>query len=255
MSEILILSIFGAGFGGFLFLSGIRWMGKKRLVENIPTSKIRSVAMGLVEIFGEAVPAEGQTLKSPFSGRECVYYRYTVEEYRSNGKHSYWSTVKKGDSGKMFYLRDSTGHVMVDPKGADVDIPKDYEFNSSGFGGGPPETIVRFLDGNNIRHKGFLGFNRKMRFREYYIAPGDKVYVMGTAADNPFVEDGTRSEGVEDVIIRKGKHDKFFYISDKPEKDIVKNLRWKVIGGIFGGGFIIVASLFLLLLQIGVFPF
>lgn len=250
ISDGIVYAAVGLGFGGFLFFNGIRWMRRKRLIENIPTSKVRSIAMGLVEIFGEAVPAEGKLMKSPFSGKDCVYYKYSIEEYRSSGKHSSWVTVKKGDSGERFYLKDSTGHVLVDPAGADVDIPKDYEFRT-GLGGGPPRTIIKFLDGTHLNHRTFLGFSKTMRFREYYIAPGDKVYVMGTAADNPFVEDGTRAEGVEDVMIKKGEHDKFFYITDKPEKDLLKGLRWKVTGGILGGGFITVGSLFLLIMMLG----
>ena len=37
---------------------------EKRLIENILTSKIRSIAMGLVEIFGEVVPTEEKILKA-----------------------------------------------------------------------------------------------------------------------------------------------------------------------------------------------
>src|SRR3989344_4505772 len=78
-------------------------------------------------------PSEKKIMESPFSGKQCVWYRYTVEEYRTTGKHHYWATVKNGDSGVPFFVKDETGSVLVNPKGAEADIPMDYECNS-GFG-------------------------------------------------------------------------------------------------------------------------
>jgi len=98
-----------------------------------PTSKIRSLAMGLVEIYGQALAPQGNNLKSPFSNKDCVYYKYTVEEYRQQGKHKRWVTVLSGDKIRPFYVRDETGQVLVDPASAKIDIPMDNEY-SSGFG-------------------------------------------------------------------------------------------------------------------------
>ncbi|MFH1770987.1 MAG: hypothetical protein ABH828_05545 [archaeon] len=95
-------------------------MKQKQMIENIPTSKIRSIAMGLVEIKGIAEPFRKKLLKSPFSEKDCVYYRYTVEEYRSSGKNSRWVTIASGQSNDFFNLTDDTGTVLVDPKGAEV---------------------------------------------------------------------------------------------------------------------------------------
>ena len=57
--------------------------------------------------------------------------------------------------------------------------------------------------------------------------------------------------GVEDVIIRKGANDKIFYISDRPEKDILGSLKWKSYGGIIGGTLLSIASLLFLFLYFG----
>jgi|SRR3989338_2571260 len=231
----LILGIVLLAGGLFLFFMGFRWLSQKRLIENLPTSKIRSIAMGLVEVYGEAVPLKEKTIKSPFSNRECVYYKYTIEEYRSSGKHSRWVTVKLGISSQHFYLKDDTGVVLVDPEGANVDIPVDFEFKS-GFGKDPDRRIQQFLKSNSLGFEGIFGMNKTMRYREYLIVPKDKLYIIGTADDNPIVEEATAKKGVEDVIIKRGAHNKFYYISDKPEKDVLKGFRWKVILGLFGGG-------------------
>lgn len=226
-----------------LFAIGFIWLKQKRLIENIPTSKIRSIAMGLVEIYGEIVPWQDTTLKSPMTNRDCVYYKYSIEEYHRSGKHSHWVTIKKDMGSIHFNLKDETGMVLVNPKGAKIDIPRDFEFKS-GFGKDPPKSVQRFLKINNLRFEGSLfGFNKTMRFRESFIEPFDKLYIMGTADDNPFVDDATTKKGVEDVLIQKGKHDKFYYISDKSEREVLKALKGKVVFGIGLGSICIIIGL------------
>jgi len=226
-----------------LFIMGFIWLKQKRLIENIPTSKIRSLAMGLVEIYGKVVSWQGTMLKSPMTNRDCVYYKYTIEEYRSSGKHSHWVTIKKDEGSLHFNLKDETGMVLVNPKGAKIDIPRDFEYKS-GFGTDPPKTVQRFLKINNLRFEGRLfGFNKTMRFRESFIEPSDKLYIMGNAGNNPFVDDATTKKGVEDVLIQKGKHDKLYYISDKSEYYILKAFQGKVVFGIALGSIFIIIGL------------
>ena len=230
-------------FGLIVFIFGIYGFKKKSLIENTPTSKIRSIAMGLVEIYGEVVPFNNNFLKSPFSNTDCVYYRYTVEELRSSGKSSSWVTIKSGKHWCYFNLKDETGMVLVCPEGAKISIPIDYEFNSS-LGRDPPPIVINFLRSQKISHEGLLfGINKTMRYREYFIAVGDKLYIMGTAGDNPLREDASAEIGVEDVMIQKGKYEKFYYISDKTEKEILSRLNMQVFGGIILGAFLMALGL------------
>jgi len=247
--DLFFYSVVGFFAGIAVFVLGLVWLRRRMLIENTPTSKVRSLAMGLVEIYGQVVQA-GQILKGPFSGNDCVYYKYAIEEYRQQGKSSRWVTVKKGEERVNFYLKDGTGRVLVDPRGADIELSKDYEFGS-GWGKDPPQKLLDFLEREGLKHEGFFGFNKQMRFREYDIAPGDRLYVMGTAGDNPFVEEGSAKEHVEDVMIQKGSFDKFYFISDKPEKEIVSELRWKSLAGIFGGIALIAGCLAVMFLYTG----
>ena len=239
-------SIFICGFGIVIFLWGLYSFKKKRLIESIPTSKIRSLAMGFVEIYGEVVPMN-KTLKSPFTFLPCVYYQYTVEELRSSGKNTHWVTIKKGRDYSLFYLRDETGSVMVDPIGAKIDIPIDNQFSSGTFKE-PPAGVRQFLINNNLSHKGrLLGFNKTMRYKEKFIAPGDYLYIMGEAADNPYKAEATASDSVEDVIIKKEKHHKRFYISDKHEQQILQRLNLHFIVGLIGGVMLMMVGLWLMI--------
>jgi hypothetical protein len=204
-----------------VFAIGFIWFRKKRLIENIPTAKIRSIAIGLVEIFGQVIPIKERIFKSPFTEKECVYYHFAIEEYRSSGKNSYWVTIKNGEQRGLFYLKDDTGSVLIDPTGATIEARRDFEYQS-GLGKDPPEQVIRFLATNNLSHEGFFGLNKTMRYRETIIIPNDTLYIMGTAGENPFKKEGTNH--VDSIMIQKGKHEKQYYISDKSEKQILKNL-------------------------------
>lgn len=208
--------------GIVLFIVGVYFHKRKRLIADTPTSKIRSLAMGLVEIFGQVIPVKNNVFKSPFTDNDCVYYRYTVEEYKSSGKNSHWVTVKKEEQRTLFYLKDETGMVLVEPTGAQIDAKKDFEFQSS-LGKDPPEQVIRFLTAHHLSHEGFLGLNKTMRYQETIIAPNDSLYIMGTAGANPHKKEG-QTDHVESIMIQKGAIEKHYYISDKPEKQILTQL-------------------------------
>jgi hypothetical protein len=229
-----------------LLIWGLISFRVKRLIENIPTSKIRSIAMGLVELYGEIVPSKDNLLKSPFTNKDCVYYKYSVQELRSTGKNTYWATIDHGEEHSLFYLKDETGSVLVDPTGANIETPVDNKIDSS-WGHDPPEAAKDFLAKRNIKWEGFLfGINKKMKYIESFIAPGDKLYIMGTADDNPYVKDASTEKSAEDIMITKGKFEKFYYISDKREEAVLFRFKAKTYGGIISGSILIIISLIVL---------
>ncbi|MBU2561444.1 MAG: E3 ubiquitin ligase family protein [Nanoarchaeota archaeon] len=249
--RLLGYSIVGFFVGIGLFIKGFSWFRLKRLIENMPTSKVRSLAMGLAEIHGEVVPAEKKVLKSPLTGRDCVYYRYKIEERRSSGKNNCWVIVKSGTEMVHFFLKDNTGSVLVDPKGANVDIPSDFTFNS-GITKATPPTVESFLKSNSLTDRTLLGFNKQMRYTEHYIAPKDKLYILGSAGDNPFFEDATAQRNEQDIMMHRGGEG-IYFISDSSENDVLKKLKLKVMGGFFGGGALIVVCLTIMLIYLKMF--
>ncbi len=250
--RLFFYSVIGFFAGLYLFYRGFAWLRQKNMIENIPTSKIRGLAMGIAEIYGRVIPAKGKILKSPLSNKDCVYYRYAIEEYRRSGKYSSWVVINQGKDMICFFLEDKTGKVLVDPEGAQIDIPADFHAGS-GFGKDPPYSVRNFLKKNRIGFEGLLGMNRRMRYTEYFIAPGDRIYALGTAADNPYVEESASAFSSADIMVQKGKNSDFYYISDSPEKDIVKKFAWKVYGGLFGGALLIVFCLSVIFIYLGVF--
>ncbi|HEV8376151.1 MAG TPA: GIDE domain-containing protein, partial [Candidatus Polarisedimenticolia bacterium] len=136
---------------------GFLQLRKKNMIENVPASPIRSVALGLAEIQGHA--PRTATLPAPLSGASCHFYRYQVEEERQSGKGGRrWVTVDQGISNVPFHVEDATGRILVNPEGADVLLGRDYQRVERGEG----------------------WFAKRRRYREWRIDAGDFVYVIGT---------------------------------------------------------------------------
>lgn len=80
----------------------------------LPTSKVRSVAMGLAELQGRLVMIE--PLITPTEEEECIGFRYVVDDIGtdSDGKESFSNQL---DETKFnpFYLADDTGKIKVNP--------------------------------------------------------------------------------------------------------------------------------------------
>jgi hypothetical protein len=99
-----------------LFWSGFNFIFLKRQIENTPTSKIRSIAMGLVEVHGQS--RRIYALVAPLSHSACAWYR--LRKYRKDSRDN-WKLVREEDSAHVpFQIDDGTGMVIVAPKGASV---------------------------------------------------------------------------------------------------------------------------------------
>lgn len=172
------IAIFLFFFGIWLFYKGFKALKKKRLIEDIPTSKVRGLAMGLVELYGKIKGITNS--KSPFTNTKCVMYSCLIEEYKKKGKSSAWVTILREDNLiNPFFLEDQTGKIMVMPKGAALIWPSDYEFKT-GIGKTIPDKIVNFMDMNNVSYKSWF-LSKKLRFREWYITQDEPIFVLGTA--------------------------------------------------------------------------
>ena len=73
---------------------------------------------------GHVVPRD--LMKSPLSGVECVYYRYTVEEWRRSsvgalGGDGFWQIADRDEAIVEFYLHDADRRAVVSPFAAQVE--------------------------------------------------------------------------------------------------------------------------------------
>lgn len=243
--DLLFWLVAGIVFGVIGFIRGFKIRNKRKLIENIPTSTVRGMAIGLVEVNGAAQPFKG-TIKAPFSKEESVFYHYKIEEKRSSGKSSHWVTIKEFATPDWFYLEDGTGRVLVNPVEAELYLNADRKFSMSSWeGGGNKEAFEQGLVELGISPHGFMGFDRPLRCTEIYISPGDTIYIMGTATKNPLVE--LAATGSENLCIQK--EGAFFCLSDKSEKELLDSMAWQLYLFLYGGPVLTVVCLYFLILK------
>jgi len=233
--------------GPVMFWRGFKHMRTCRLIENTPTARIRSMAMGVVELNGK-VEARSH-LTAPFSGRPCAHWQ--VEIAVRGKRRGSWSVIHRNHSGNPFYLEDDTGIALVYPQGSDCRVRFGTDEECSGFN--LPEVYADYVREN----PGALGpLNRLawLRFRERTLEDGMQVYVLGTAMPRSraiVVSEGEAlaATGTDDLggrqrmerdhgtvaIVRQGENEKTFIISQESERDLAFGLKLKAVAMIWGG--------------------
>lgn len=150
---------------GFLLWRGLTAVRLKRLIENTPVSRIRSLASGMVEVFGRAERC--YALVAPVTQTPCIYYR--LLRYRRDSRNGTWRLTAQRSSGlHPFWLSDATGKVLIDPLAADLRPAHRQEGSGVGL--------------NNA----FFGREQKPdsdeKWVEESIPEGEMLYVLGFAA-------------------------------------------------------------------------
>jgi hypothetical protein len=198
-----------------LLLWGLRSLRRKRLLENVPTSKVKGVFLGLNEVKGRAradVP-----LTSYLAHARCVYYVYDISEHWSRTttykdskgntqtrRESGWKTVASGGESLAFDIEDDTGRLRVVPEGAEVTATG--VFNET-CGPGHPFYYGKGPAGS------VSDSDHRRRFTEQAILVGEDVYVIGCAR--------LREDRVEPEIA-SDEDAELFMISTTPEEEIVR---------------------------------
>ena len=207
--------------GAFVYLR------RKRLIDDLPTSKTQGVFIGLTELKGTA---ESETpLTSYLGGIRCVEYHWQVEEnwsrtvtyVDSKGVHSRtesgWTSVASGGEKPSFYLKDDTGVIRINPEGASITDINVFSRNCKEsdplyYGKGPFSAVP---DSTHRR-----------RFKENALPLHSMLYVMGQAQE------------CKDVVAAEIAHDKkapLYLISVKTEKQISSSyVRWVWLWVILG---------------------
>jgi E3 Ubiquitin ligase len=166
--QLLWLGAAIAGGGWFAF----RWLHLARMVEDTPTSRIRSAAQGYVELAGRCRTLAGTPNLAPLTQRPCVWWRYRIQRRTGSGspgkRRTAWSTIRSGRSAQPFLLDDGTGECIVQPDGAEVLTGE----RTTWYGETPwPTQIpgrVRLRTGD-----------QEYRYTEERIYEHERIYVLG----------------------------------------------------------------------------
>jgi hypothetical protein len=178
--EFWILAAVLAVFTGLGFYVWKKFFQHARVMEDTPTSKVRSAAQGFVELTGIQHPVEGTPLLAPLSGSACTWWDYKIEKKKttrdSKGRRqTTWVTVEKDTSVGFFNLRDETGEALVNPRGADVTASLSRVwYGSSRRPSGPAPESGSF----GMSFSSGMG-SRRYRYTERIMRPGEPIYALG----------------------------------------------------------------------------
>jgi len=257
------LSLGVLSLGLILFIHSFVLLQRKKTIENSPTSKIRSMPMGQVEIKGYA--RQKYFLKSPYTFTDCVYYSYKIYDkvWRNGEKRR--ELKECGHSGTIpFYLEDETGRALILPDKAIIHAgitqsmlgdPLVKIFGASPSCNGEEREIVETVVpvGQLLYVIGFA-HRLKISSQEKKKRLMEKLRVLKTDQDRmkeyDLDHDGkisqeewdlARKKVEEDVLLEdlnKGTHDMvaigehssggLFYVSDKQEEWILKSMSWRI---------------------------
>lgn len=207
--------------------TGLWLMRRRRLLDDLPTTPAASVFIGLVEVNGTAESPE--PLTSPMVKKPCVLYQTICEEHYTRTRivtstdadgntttstqvDSGWEQVGKLGDQQSFYLKDETGAVRVDPRGANTDTITWY---SKQFR--PRDRQYGFI----AAKRRVSGSDQRRRYTELGIPLHSKLYVVGRARER------------EDAVAAEIAHDKtaeIFRITHKGEAAVVRAQSWGAFG-------------------------
>jgi hypothetical protein len=161
---------------------------RARLLAGLPWSEIGRLRPGLVKVRGQA-RAVHDLLSSPLLERDCVYYRFRVQEKRRHGggPHgggTYWRTVINDAQHVPFALDDGTGSATLRLKGAELALQPDVSERSGFLNSARPELEAALRDRYGYSSVGLI-FNRTLYYSETRIEEGDALVVLGTAREVP----------------------------------------------------------------------
>lgn len=251
--EGVVWATAGLAMGPWFYWRGFRTLRTRRLIANTPTSRIRSMAMGLVEICGAVEPRS--TVEAPFSGKTCAYWQVDIAVQERQG----WRIIHRNQSGNPFYLSDETGVALVYPHGSECRINYGSEEHCAGLMLPPCYADYMNAHASLVGRLARLG---TLRFRERVLESGQRVYVLGTAmprsqervvADiEPMQATGTdgpvaarRSTLDRQVagVVRQGENERTFIISQDSEKGLMLSLGAHALLQLVGGPVLTVVGL------------
>jgi hypothetical protein len=179
-----ILSSVALAGGVCFFISGISILIRKGVLLTVPASMIRDALPGLVQITGHA--GGPYSIPAPITGKACYLYRTTAWR-KSEGKSQGWEKILDETLHLPFFIADSTGQLLVEPLGADLDLQLDFQKEydallSSSTGETLPPRVSAFL----MRHG--VAPSRHLRIEESLIEPENTLFIAGILSENPGIQ-------------------------------------------------------------------
>lgn len=197
---------------------------RTRLIEDTPTSRLRSAAQGYIEVEGIASLMPGPAIVCPLTMTDCAWWRYKVEQKQTRTdlrgrRRTRWVTVDSGTSDDCFLINDGTGQCVVDPTGAQV-IPA----VTRRWYGHRPRPDVGWEHGRGFWRSAFCDY----RYTEELILPANAVYALGSYRTQSGAPDAFDEQADLRELLHKWKHDKaMMALLDRNKDGTVDMKEWE----------------------------
>jgi hypothetical protein len=165
---------------------------RDRFIADTPLVRIRAAAQGYVRLAGIARSPPNETLRSPLTGRACVWWDYQVEAREINAKgEATYRTIEKATSVTPFVLDDSDAECLIGPVGAEVAATSNERWSgmSRNAQGAPLSPAIFGLVGQD-----------DYRFHERLIAPGIPLSVLGELRSH--TEFGAVDQKAQEILLQ-----------------------------------------------------
>ena len=173
-SPVFVLPAAGV-LGGWCFQRGLAGLRDALQITNMPTARVTSAAMGLVELQGRAVT--DAPCAAGASGRASVWWDVAVDAWESDakGRDSDWRQLVARHGGRTdaLVLQDATGRLPIWLRDADL-LMQEHTWES-----GKDELPAA---GRELLRAAGLAWDgaRRLRVRERRMEAGGPLYVLGT---------------------------------------------------------------------------
>lgn len=168
-------------------------------------TSIRHAPTGQVVKIGGQIETAGQELRSPLSGRACVFYDIVVEQHAPGGPGPHqWLPLFRDTNAVDFYIVDDTDRALVQLAKLRTELraaaERDHYQVSGSFKNVTPE-LERYLRQHG-HSSTVLGTRRELRYREGVFEAGERVVAMGTALREQSTESRTAGSGYRSAAQR-----------------------------------------------------
>ncbi|MCE7914277.1 MAG: E3 ubiquitin--protein ligase [Nitrosomonas sp. PRO4] len=146
-----------------------------RIIEDTPTSRLRSAHQGYIELEGKGQFIDDRAIYAPLSNHPCLWYRSQIERQETFTEHgrtkTRWNVVYKNISNHRFKLTDGLNSCHIDPDGAEVNGNEKLVW----YGNTEWPVRTQLLESQSFIH----GMKSNYRYSEWLILPGQSLYVLG----------------------------------------------------------------------------
>lgn len=193
----------GLGMAAAACIGGGWWclqrLAQARLLEDMPTSRVRSAAQGYVELYGVLLPGPGEPLSAPLTGKPCLWWRYRIEEYRESGKSKSWRVLESASSEGWLGFEDGSGQCLINPVGAEVRPARREVWHGE-------RRHPRREDGHGLLGQ-LLGMGKRYRYVEERLHAGEPLYALGEFRTSGGGRQGLDLAAAQAAVVREWKQD------------------------------------------------